>query len=84
MGWHLPSSHPLVIPAAQFKAHCLRLLDNVAAGHEVLVTKRGRPVALVIAPTRSYERMDLTGTVVYESDEDLMEPTGVQWPGEDD
>jgi prevent-host-death family protein len=36
------------IGAAQFKAHCLRILDEVdRTGKAVTVTKRGRPVAEV-------------------------------------
>lgn len=39
--------------AAEFKAKCLDLLDDVSAtGSEYVVTKRGRPVARVI-PVRS-------------------------------
>jgi prevent-host-death family protein len=35
--------------AAEFKAKCLAVLDDVAAGQrEVIVTKRGRPVARVV------------------------------------
>ncbi len=34
-----------VVPATEFKAHCLRLLDEVAAGGEITITKRGKPVA---------------------------------------
>lgn len=37
-----------LIGAAEFKAHCLRILDEVAqTGEPVTVTKRGRPVAEV-------------------------------------
>lgn len=37
------------INAAEFKAKCLKLLDEVAATHKPLViTKRGRPVARVL------------------------------------
>ncbi len=35
--------------AAKFRAECLQVLDTVAsAGTEVLVTKRGKPVARVV------------------------------------
>lgn len=35
--------------AARFRAECLQVLDTVAsAGTEVLVTKRGKPVARVV------------------------------------
>ena len=36
------------ITATRFKAHCLRLLDEVAdTGETLVVTKRGRPVVRV-------------------------------------
>jgi prevent-host-death family protein len=38
------------VSAANFKAECLRLLDEVAATRRpIIVTKRGKPVAKVIA-----------------------------------
>lgn len=38
-----------VVPAGEFKARCLAILDEVeAGGGEVIVTKRGRPVAKVV------------------------------------
>lgn len=37
------------IPAAQFKAQCLAVMDRVAkSGQPVLVTKHGKPVVQVI------------------------------------
>ena len=37
-----------MIGAAQFKAHCLRILDEIErSGEPVTITKRGRPVAEV-------------------------------------
>jgi prevent-host-death family protein len=37
------------IPAARFKAKCLRLMDEVNATREpVLITKKGRPVAKLV------------------------------------
>jgi prevent-host-death family protein len=34
------------IPAGEFKAKCLALMDEVAAtGDEIVITKRGKPVA---------------------------------------
>jgi prevent-host-death family protein len=39
-----------IIGAAEFKAHCLRLLDEVQrTGESITVTKRGKPVAEVKA-----------------------------------
>jgi prevent-host-death family protein len=37
------------IPAGQFKAQCLALMDQVAeSGQPLMVTKHGKPVALVM------------------------------------
>ena len=37
------------IPAGEFKAKCLKLLDEVQrTGEELIVTKRGRPVARLV------------------------------------
>jgi prevent-host-death family protein len=41
------------ISATEFKAKCLAILDEVATGTSVVVTKRGKPVARV---TRATER----------------------------
>lgn len=39
------------IPAGEFKAKCLKLLDDVQrTGEVIVVTKRGKPVARLIAP----------------------------------
>ncbi len=47
---------PVTVPASEFKARCLRLLEEVAAGEKTLViTKRGRPIARV-APYLSSRR----------------------------
>lgn len=36
------------IAASEFKARCLELLDRVRAGEELVVTKRGEPVARIV------------------------------------
>lgn len=42
------------IPAGEFKAKCLKIMDEVAAtGEPVLVTKRGKPVVSVALPHRA-------------------------------
>jgi len=46
-------NHPRTIPAGEFKAKCLRLLDEVErTGEELVVTKRGRPVARIVPTER--------------------------------
>lgn len=42
------------VPAGEFKAKCLALLDEVAkTGEELVVTKRGKPIARVAPLTRA-------------------------------
>ena len=59
------------ISATQFKARCLRLLDEVAeTGEALIVTKHGRPVARVEPPLRPD---DLRGSVTINmTDEELI------------
>jgi prevent-host-death family protein len=66
------------IPAGQFKAQCLALLDEVAeTGRQIVVTKHGRPVARVVPlePPPS-----LVGSVTLLADDDeAMFSTGETW-----
>ena len=40
------SRGPRTIKASEFKAKCLKLMDEVAAnGEEIVITKKGKPVA---------------------------------------
>jgi prevent-host-death family protein len=65
------------VPAGEFKARCLALLDDVAkTGVELLVTKRGKPVARV-APVEGSEPRSLRGSVVYEGD--IVSPLDTDW-----
>jgi prevent-host-death family protein len=69
---------PASIPAGEFKARCLALLDRVAeTGEELVVTKRGRPVArlLPVEPPPP-----LRGSVVWEGD--LISPIEEDWAAE--
>jgi prevent-host-death family protein len=71
------------ITATKFKAHCLRLLDEVAdTGETLVVTKRGRPVVRVEPSTRP---LDLRGSVKYKiSDDELVEFSMGPWDVERD
>ena len=66
----------LTINASEFKAKCLAILDEVAdTGEEVLVLKRGRPVAQVVPPIASSSRHpqdELRDSVVIKGD--VVEP----------
>ena len=66
------------ITATNFKARCLALLDDVAeSGAELIVTKRGNPVARVV-PIDAAASMLGTVTVLV-SDEELAEPIDDGW-----
>jgi len=65
------------VSATQFKAQCLALLDKAAAGEEIVVTKHGRPVALVVA---AEPPADLQASVTFDVDDDeLIKPFDVEW-----
>ena len=68
------------IPAGQFKARCLELMDRVRDRRlEVVITKRGKPVARLV-PVEQQEREAagfLKGTVRYRGD--IVKPTGERW-----
>ncbi len=71
------------IPAGEFKAKCLKLLDEVAKKRETLViTKHGKPVAqLVPVPEPNAERPGIVGSmkgsVLWEGD--IISPIDVEW-----
>ena len=69
------------INASRFKAECLGLLDEVAeTGQELVITKRGRPVARV---TPVEDAPSLRGSVRFlVSDEELIAPLGEVWNAE--
>ncbi len=67
----------VTIPAGQFKARCLALLDDVAAtGRTIVVTKRGKAVARVV-PIESPCASPLRGSVVRETD--IVSPIDEHW-----
>lgn len=78
----MPHAEPQV-PAATFKAQCLHLLDEVAAGGQPLtITKRGRPVArLLPMPAPGGLFGALKGHVL--SQHDLITPIGDAWDADE-
>lgn len=68
------------LPAGEFKAKCLALLDEVEArGSSIVITKRGRPVARVVPLERAGG--SLRGSLVHE--EDLLAPVEAPWEAHD-
>lgn len=71
----------ITVPAGEFKAKCLKLLDEVAeTGETIVVTKRGKPVARV-APMESPPSLEDSVTFLV-SDEELIEPVLGDWDAE--
>ena len=61
----------MMITATDFKAKCLAILDQVHAGGEtVTITKRGKPVALLVPPPTAVEQrwLGLRGSVTWHGD----------------
>lgn len=66
------------IPAGEFKAKCLALLDEVRdSGEEIVVTKRGKAVARVV-PIEKPEWRTLAGTLLWQAD-DIITPLENEW-----
>ena len=63
------------IGAAEFKAHCLEILDNVDPDG-IVITKRGKPVARLLPPEppRTHARFIgiLKGQVIVDPDDNLF------------
>ena len=66
-----------IVPAGEFKAKCLKLIDQVAeTGRPIIVTKRGKPIAQLV-PLEPIPAESLIGTVIIKGD--LVAPLGVNW-----
>jgi len=70
---------PRTVPAGQFKAKCLQLLDEVAETREpIVVTKFGKPVAMVLPmPARQSLFGAMKGTVTIVGD--IISPIEGVW-----
>ena len=65
------------INAAEFRANCFKILDEVKLTHrEVVITKRGEPIAKLVHIDRPKERDPLLGAMegLVETIGDLTEP----------
>jgi prevent-host-death family protein len=68
------------VPAGEFKAHCLSLLDEVAlTGQSLIITKRGRAVARLV-PLAEQMPAPLMGSILAERD--IVTPLDEQWDAE--
>ena len=72
-----------LMPAGEFKAHCLEVMDRVKLKRmEVIVTKHGKPVAKLVPIDESGPELFgfLAGSVTYHGD--IVAPTGETWNAE--
>lgn len=72
--------HALVVPAGEFKAKCLELMDRVASSRRpVVVTKRGKPVATLVPyeekPRKLFGYFKGRGEILG----DILSPINVEW-----
>jgi len=73
------------ISAGEFKAKCLKLMDEVNTyQEEIIITKHGKPVAKLVP---YYEKTDSTPVYGYLKESvayygDITKPTGEQWHAE--
>lgn len=71
------------IQASEFKAKCLRLMDEVNdSGKEIVITKNGKPVSILM-PYRDKPKslFGLHKDIVYSHD-DLISPVDIKWEAE--
>jgi prevent-host-death family protein len=71
------------VPAAEFKANCLRMMDEVARQRRpIIITKRGKPVAKLVPveekPIDLFGRM--AGTIRICGN--IVDPIDVEWTGD--
>ena len=74
------SRQAATISAAEFKAKCLDLMDSVSeTGAPIVVTKRGRPVAMLapVRPSRNALRGIMKGRIRILGD--IVSPIDVVW-----
>jgi prevent-host-death family protein len=66
--------------ATEVKAKILALLDDVAAGEEIEITKHGRTVARLVPATGPHAlKGTLTGVAMSAADDEELFSTGATW-----
>ena len=68
------------IKASEFKAKCLKLMDEVAdSGKEIVITKNGRPVSRLVPYRQKPKSLFGIDRGRIEILGDLIEPLDVEW-----
>ena len=73
------------IKASEFKARCLKLMDEVAqSGEEIVITKRGRPVSRLVPCRQPSERLFGADRDIIGIHGDIVHPPDVEWEAQVD
>ena len=73
------------IKASEFKARCLKLMEEVAqSGEEIVITKRGRPVSRLVPYRQRPERWFGADRDIIRIHGDIVGPLDVEWEAEVD
>ena len=68
------------ITASEFRAKCLKLMDEVAeTGEEIVITKHGRPVARLLPYRKRPATPFGRGTGKFEIIGDIISPVDLDW-----
>ena len=68
------------IKASEFKAKCLKLMDEVAeSGEEIVITKHGRPVSRLAPYREKPKSLFGRGKGMIEIHGDIVEPMPAEW-----
>ena len=71
---------PRIIKASEFKATCLKLMDQVAdSGDEIVITKNGRPVSRLVPYCERPETLVGIDRGRVEIRGDIIASVGVEW-----
>jgi prevent-host-death family protein len=71
---------PRTIKASEFKAKCLKLMDEVAeSGEEIVITKHGRPVSRLMPYREKPKSLFGRGKGMIEIHGDIVEPMPAEW-----
>ena len=74
-----------VIKASEFKARCLKLMDEVAEyGGEIIITKNGHPTARLVAYREKPNTLFGIDRGKLEILGDIVSPIDVEWEAESD
>lgn len=69
-----------VINASEFRTKCLKLLDEVAAsGEEIVITKRGKPIARLVPYRNRPESIFGIDRQSMRIQGDIVAPLNVEW-----